>query len=112
MCSGVCSGVCSGACVVVHVHVQWCVQNKQLAVATADDFCQLVSILQTMHCQFKLVHCNMQLPNVFRDPETSLVLPTPPTITHPPTLAIKILVVLLLLLLLMCAAKQHHISCT
>jgi hypothetical protein len=107
----VCGCACACACAVVRVRVRLCVcvclQNKQLAVATADDFCQLVSILQTVHRRFKLVHCDVRLPNVFRDPETGLVLLTPPTL-DPPTLAIKLLVVLLLLTR---AAKQH-ISCT
>jgi hypothetical protein len=54
-----------------------CVQAER-AVATADDFCQLVDILETVHTQYGVVHRDVRLPNFFRDPETGLVLPTPP----------------------------------
>jgi serine/threonine protein kinase len=42
-------------------------------VATADDFCQLVDILHTVHLYHRLVHRDVRLPNLLRDPETGSV---------------------------------------
>lgn len=45
----------------------------QRVVATADDFCQLVDILQTVHGQHNFVHRDVRLPNFFRDQESGMV---------------------------------------
>jgi hypothetical protein len=54
-------------------------------VATADDFCQLVDILETVHGQYNFVHRDVRLPNSFRDQESGMVSPYPTTHHPPPT---------------------------
>jgi hypothetical protein len=59
------------------------VQTERRAVATADDFCQLVDILQTVHEQHNLVHRDVRLPNFFRHHKSDMVhtlLPLTPTL--------------------------------
>jgi len=47
--------------------------GHQTTVATADDFCQLVNILEKVHKDYKLVHRDVRLSNFFRCLDTGTV---------------------------------------